>query len=406
MKKTHSIGFRAYLATSFLGAFNDNFFKLLLTCFAMNILPKELHNTYVPLAGGIFVLPFLLLSSYGGWISDFWDKRRVMIWSKWMELVVMFLGFLLFHASAVYWLLVVLFLMGAQSALYSPAKYGYLPETLPSEELPEGSGLTMLTTFVAIIAGTSAGGFISDKFGSSPAIGGFLAVVVAAIGVLFSMKIGKTPRCNPNAVFSWNPVATHWKTFRLICKHPRLFFSVFGATYFWFFSALFQNNLPLFVRNSLGLGDRQLGYALGAVGLGLGIGCAASGKLARGKIRLEWIFPSGIAMSACAILMGVFCQGCAAAILFSFLLGICAGFYQLPVGTAVQHDSPAAHRGACLSLANAIDCISMLLAYFAQWILLRVFRLSPAGVFIALGIVTIFFVICWTKRCKGESWFA
>ena len=406
MNKTESIGFRAYLATSFLGAFNDNFFKLLLTCFAMNVLPKELHNTYVPLAGGIFVLPFLLFSSYGGWISDFWDKRKVMIWAKWMELAVMLLGFLLFHASAVYWLLLALFLMGAQSALYSPAKYGYLPEALPEEELPNGSGLTMLTTFIAIIAGTSAGGFISDRFGTSPSIGGFLAVVVAAIGVITSGKIGKTPRGNPNAQFSWNPIATHWRTFQLIRKHPRLFFSIFGATYFWLFSALFQNNLPLFIRNSLGLGDKELGYALGAVGLGIGLGCAISGKLAHGKIRITWAFPGGIAMSVCAILMGFFCKGCVSAVLFSLLLGMCAGFYQLPLSTAVTQDSPSAHRGACLSLSNAIDCISMLLAYFAQWLLLHVFRLSPAGVFCALGFATIVFVVLWTQRCKGETWFA
>ena len=40
-KKHTSLGFASYLATSFFGAFNDNGFKLLLTCFAMKILPYE-----------------------------------------------------------------------------------------------------------------------------------------------------------------------------------------------------------------------------------------------------------------------------------------------------------------------------------------------------------------------------
>ena len=115
-------GFQAFLATSFLGAFNDNFFKLIVTCFAISKLGKEELNTYIPLTGAMFVLPYLLCSSYAGYLADRFEKRRLLIWTKWMELVVMLFGLWLFHCQAVYTLLAALFLMGAQSAFYSPAK--------------------------------------------------------------------------------------------------------------------------------------------------------------------------------------------------------------------------------------------------------------------------------------------
>ena len=120
--KVKTLGFGSFLATSFFGAFNDNCFKLLLTCCAMSMLPLEAQKTYVPLAGFLFALPYLVCSSYAGWISDRYRKSRVFVWSKWLELLVMGIGVILFKGGAVWLLLGVLFLMGAQSALYSPAQ--------------------------------------------------------------------------------------------------------------------------------------------------------------------------------------------------------------------------------------------------------------------------------------------
>ena len=53
---------------------------------------------------------------------------------------------------------VILGLLGVQAALFSPAKYGILPEILPHERLSAGNGLLEMWTNLAIIAGTVAGG--------------------------------------------------------------------------------------------------------------------------------------------------------------------------------------------------------------------------------------------------------
>ena len=82
-------GFAAYLGTLFAGAFNDNVFKLLLLCYASNFLGQDSPATklYVPLAGALFVVPFLLFSSYAGYLADRYRKRTVMIWAKVAEIV-------------------------------------------------------------------------------------------------------------------------------------------------------------------------------------------------------------------------------------------------------------------------------------------------------------------------------
>ena len=54
----------------------------------------------------------------------------------------------------------ILGLLGVQAALFSPSKYGILPEILPHEKLSSGNGLMEMWTNLAIIGGTVAGGII------------------------------------------------------------------------------------------------------------------------------------------------------------------------------------------------------------------------------------------------------
>jgi len=384
-----TLGFRAFLATSFLGAFNDNFFKLIVTCFALDKLDKGVLNTYVPLTGAMFVLPYLVCSGYAGFVSDRFPKRKVIVWAKWLELVVMLFGLVLFACDAVYALLLALFLMGAQSALYSPAKYGFLPETLKEEELPKGNGMTQLCTFLAIIAGSWAGGVISRFHSSHWTLGALYCVAAAAIGVATSYFTSRTPQGRTNAKFSFNPLDGHLETLRIIRRNPLLFLMMLGNSFFWFIAALFQNNLSLYVKQEMKSGEQTLGVLLAAVGLGIGLGCMVCGLLSFRRIEYGLILPGGILTAIASIMMFTGVHSLFRAVLFTSMLGFFAGIYQLPLTTAVQRFSPSGHRGSCLALGNAMDCIGMLLAYVMQWVLLNMFGLKPSGVFIVLGCLTL-----------------
>ena len=63
-----------------------------------------------------------------------------------------------FLASSVPGLLAVLFGLGVQATMFGPLKYGILPDHLRDDELIAGNGLIEATTFLAILAGTVAGG--------------------------------------------------------------------------------------------------------------------------------------------------------------------------------------------------------------------------------------------------------
>ena len=90
-------GFKALLATQFLGAFNDNAFKLVISLLAVDLLVMKTGGTkYLSLAGVIFILPFLLFSTYAGFLADRLSKQKIIIGTKVLELLIMAAGFIAF----------------------------------------------------------------------------------------------------------------------------------------------------------------------------------------------------------------------------------------------------------------------------------------------------------------------
>src|SRR5512145_698990 len=85
-------GFFCFFWTQFLGAFNDNFYKIIVTFVALGM-PGG-GNQYIPLIGAFFILPFLLFSGYAGHLADVYSKRTILVAVKVFEIAAMTLGLL------------------------------------------------------------------------------------------------------------------------------------------------------------------------------------------------------------------------------------------------------------------------------------------------------------------------
>ena len=88
-------------ATQFLGALNDNIFKLLIIAFIIGIRGMESASNVTALAGVVFVVPFLLFSAYAGKLADRFSKRNIIVVVKCAEVLVMTLGFAGFIVLAI-----------------------------------------------------------------------------------------------------------------------------------------------------------------------------------------------------------------------------------------------------------------------------------------------------------------
>ena len=62
-------GLQPFLWTQFLGAFNDNLFRMVVSLLAVQMASGAEAGRNLSLAGAIFILPFLLFSGYAGQLA-------------------------------------------------------------------------------------------------------------------------------------------------------------------------------------------------------------------------------------------------------------------------------------------------------------------------------------------------
>ncbi|ANF59273.1 MFS transporter [Halotalea alkalilenta] len=153
--------FAPFFWTQALGAFNDNVYKQLLLLL-LTFVAVPMHGWDAGLvnnlAAGLFILPFLLFSAWGGALADAVDKRRLIRALKWLELMTMLAAAVMIWFQAFVALLSLLFLAGVQAALFGPVKYAILPQHVPRSRLVNANAWVEMGTFMAILLGTLLAG--------------------------------------------------------------------------------------------------------------------------------------------------------------------------------------------------------------------------------------------------------
>ena len=280
-------GFQSFLWTQFLGAFNDNLYKIIVSMRAVHVAATTGSGSeYLSLAGAVFVIPFLLFSGYSGHLADSISKRKVLIGVKVFEIFVMGLGLAAFFSTRIELMLVVLFLMALHSTIFSPAKYGIVPEMLPDRDLSRANALLEMSTFVAIVLGTSIGSFLFAAWKNEAWKMGMVMIAVAVAGFLTSLRITRVPPAGTTAPFLFNPFAEVLTGTRHLWKDRARFLTVMGISYFWFLGALLQLDLLLFGTEVLKANDLYVGLMITALAIGIGTGSMLAGRLSGDKVEM------------------------------------------------------------------------------------------------------------------------
>src|ERR1700722_14805432 len=98
-------------ATQFLGALNDNIYKLLIVYFFIQLEGIEYSHEILASTGATFVIPFILFSAMSGVLADRLSKRDIIITTKILELVIMGFGVLALAFQSKWGAYAILFLL-------------------------------------------------------------------------------------------------------------------------------------------------------------------------------------------------------------------------------------------------------------------------------------------------------
>ena len=379
-------GFQSFLWTQFLGAFNDNVFKMIVQMKAIELGAES--GSWLALAGAVFVLPFLLFAGWSGQVADRFSKTRVLIFTKAFEILFMAIGIWALAGGRMEYLLIVLFCLALQANFFSPAKYGILPEMLEEADLPRANGLLEMTTFAAIVLGASLGTYLHAEWKSEPfKMGGFM-LALAVLGSLLSLGIPKVQASGSKAAAQWNPFAEVLEGSRRIFSNRSLWLTVLGISFFWFVGGLFQLDMLLFGRETLGVSETRAGLLAATLALGIGVGSVIAGKVSGDYVELGMV-PIG------SFLMGVFALGLAssssyeAAIIWLSLVGLAGGLFIVPLNAYLQEKPESTEKGRIIATNNFYNMMGVVMASGTLYLLHDQFQWRPQWIFGAIGVVSI-----------------
>ncbi len=439
--------------TQFFAVFNDNFYKQIVLFICLDLAASGTYRDLQGLALIVFSLPFILFSGICGYLSDLISKRTIVLVTKVAEIIIMVVGLYAFLQLDVTLMMIVLFLMGAHSALFAPAKYGLLPELFTENQLPRVNGLFQMSMFMSIILGLSLAGVVMTSLRALPSttqttvissesritpdagtpdlaplsepsaalptggvtehlwLASAICILLAVIGICCAMLIRKTPAARPGLKFDWTDLILNRETRKLIWADKRLLSALLATSGFWATGGLVY---PLAI-NKLGrqqylLTEQQTSFMAAGTGLGIAAGCVLGMILSNGffNARLIRVGSLGMFLGLIALaspgpfhgtLLGV--PGSAAMLIW---LGICAGLYNVPLQVVIQARAPVEHKGrviGAMNLANWIGIYSSGLIYSLVNPLIETWKLPNNLLF---GVGALFFLpIILLYRPRSEA---
>jgi acyl-[acyl-carrier-protein]-phospholipid O-acyltransferase/long-chain-fatty-acid--[acyl-carrier-protein] ligase len=384
------MGFAAFLITQALGAFNDNAFKTFVALFAVATMPAAESGKMIAVAGALFILPFLIFSTFAGVVADRFSKKKLTVLFKAIELVLMALSAVALAMSSKPLLMVLLFLMGMHSAFFGPVKLSILPELVKDEELSNANGLVQATTFLGIILGTVAAGLLLHSFRDRPALAALLFFAVAAGGLGSRLLVPSvTPAAGGDSPLRLNFLSQTWRSVAELHSLYPIYLATVGAAYFWFVGAIFQMNLLIYGKTLMGVSETVASYFQIVVALGIGLGSFLAGRLSRKQVELGLVPLGALGLVLFCIDLAFSFRSTPRTLIDLLLLGMSGGCFAVPLQAFIQHRAPKENLGKIVATGNILSCGAVLLASGWLWAFDDFFKLHPGQIFLATAAMTL-----------------
>lgn len=369
------------LIAQFLSAFADN--AILFTVIALVMQTAQPPGWYIPALQSVFLVAFVVLAPWVGAFADNHAKSRVLIIANLIKAAGA--GLLLLNVEP----LIAYCVVGVGAALYSPAKYGILPELAGHGGLVKANSWIEGSTILAILTGMVVGAKVADYSTTWALIGTVGLFLVSAATTLFlPVKVSR-------AEVAGSKVVVFFQEVRSFLSTPRSRFAVLGASLFWAAAACVRviiiawAPLVLMSHNASDIANLTLFLALGII---------AGSALVPRLIPLEHLRRARIPAYLMALLiMGLsLTDSLWPARMVLFLMGTAGGMFIVPINAALQElGQQSIGSGGAVSMQNFFQNAAMLLSVGAYSFAASQ-QVGPVSALLALGgllLITTFWVV-------------
>lgn len=313
---------------------------------ALNWLVLEITDS--PLSLGLVNLwrgiPVLILTPLGGVAADRWERRRILMITQSMYMVLAFvLGALVTTGLVNIWeIYVIAALRGGLMSFNMPARQSMISDLVPRKDLSNAIALNSATIHLTRVLGPSLGGVLIAMLGIDWL---FYLNGVSFLAILYTLHLLAD-------VGTQRKVANHWQElkdgFAYIGRNRTLLYLVMLAVVPMFFGQPYMTMLAVFARSILEIGPAGLGLLTSVASLGAVTGALAVAGLRRGP-RIGMMI-GGIIVFGLSLFLFSFSRWLVPSLIFLFLAGGANVFYNSTNNALIQMSVEDNYRGRVLSM--------------------------------------------------------
>ncbi|MBU6419022.1 MAG: MFS transporter [Proteobacteria bacterium] len=361
--------------TQALGALNDNLFKNALVVLALYKLSAGQAGALSALSGGLFLLPYILVSAPAGQLADAHDKARLILLTKYWELGLMALALAGFLTGDFLFLMAVLLGLGLQAAFFSPLKYSLLPDCFTGDRLVKANGAVEAGTFAGIVLGTVAGGILV-LLPHGRLAAPLAAIALSVAGIASARMIPSAPAHAPGLKPDWNLWRANAGLLRSAAVNRQVWFACWSISWFWALGATVLAAFPVLAKTRLHADGHVVTLLLAVFAVGVGTGSLAAARFVHAGRLLHFVLPAGLGMS---LFIGDFAVSTAhlsapdipsllahaagwRTLTDLALTAICGGLFSVPFYVSLQASAAPAERARMVGANNVLNSAATLLA--------------------------------------------
>ena len=364
----------AYLTVVVLNAFVDLGHKITIQNTVFKVYDGSTQVILTAIINGLILLPFILLFSPAGFISDRYPKHRVMQIAAWFAVIITCAITLCYYYGLFWPAFVMTFLLAVQSAIYSPAKYGYIKGLFGKEHLAEANGLVQACTIIAILLGTFVFSILFEHWFPATASShkdilvaiapiGWLLIINSLIELAMAYRLPAISKGNTSDEFEMKEYVRGKmlkKNLQPLISNHIIKLSVIGLAVFWSVGQVLLAAFPAFAKESLAINNTIIIQGIiAATGIGIATGSTLAAKWSKGYIETGLIPVGAAGISVGLLILTQLTSPIAHFINFLFI-GLMGGLFIVPLNALIQFNAKDRDLGKILAGNNLIQNVSML----------------------------------------------
>ena len=398
------VGVLNYLVVIFLNAFTDLGHKIIIQNTIFKVYDGHTQVVLTAIVNALILLPFILVFSPSGFLADRFPKNKIMEYASVLAIFITLVITYSYYNGYFVLAFAMTFLLALQSAVYGPAKYGYIKELVGEKYISSGNAAIQGVTIVAILGGIIVytvlfEGMYSDTLVSESDILktiaplGWLLVIGSTIEWFFASKLPNKMIEASSRNFKLHRYlkGTYLrKNLKTITRKKEILDAILALSLFWSISQVVLAIFPEYAKSELGITNTifvQGTMALAAIGIVIGSIIAA--KLSKYFVNMGLVTLGAIGMTLIVVAVPFTHNVTLIAIMFT-LFGLFSGFLMVPLNAKIQLLASRVHLGTILAGNNFIQNIFMfsfltlttLFAYYGMNTELLFYMMALVGLYL------------------------